>query len=439
MNLRAFIEHARQAGDLVEIKQSVDPYLEMAGLIHALDGRPVLFHDVLRPGVRAAAGIYSRREYFTRALELTPAELLPRLTTVLGCPTPPPVVQEAPCHHVVNHAPDLNTLPILTHLPHDGGPYLSASIVAANDPDHGRNLSYHRMMVTGPRHMVARVVENRGLHTAWRRTTEDLPIAILLGSSAAVALAASMAPPPDVDELAIAHALDPTPTVRCITNEIEVPADTEIVLEGRLTHTLAPEGPFLDLTETPDPVRRQPVIEIDCITHRANPIYQALLPGKLEHKMLMGMPREPTIFAAVNDVCPCHDVYITPGGTSWLHAVVQITPQGPEDARRAIEAAFLGHGSLKHVVIVDKDIAITDPAEVEWAIATRFQASRDLYVFEDRPGSSLDPSAVHVAGQKSRTAKMGLDATIPWGEPREDFLRAPYPKVDLHTYGLGRP
>ena len=183
-----------------------------------------------------------------------------------------------------------------------------------------------------------------------------------------------------------------------------------------------------------DFVRQQPVIEIGCITHRQDAIYQALLPGKREHKLLMGMPKEPSILAAVGQVCECRDVAITPGGASWLHAVVSIVKRGPEDGRRAIQAAFKGHGSLKHVVVVDDDVDIHDLAEVEWAIATRFQADRDLVVLADQPGSSLDPSALHLPGQKTRTAKMGLDATIPWGARREEFEKVRYEPVDVGTY-----
>jgi UbiD family decarboxylase len=222
-----------------------------------------------------------------------------------------------------------------------------------------------------------------------------------------------MAPPPGVDELTIAQALAPTPVVSC-ANGIRVPAEAEFVLEGRITHELVPEGPFVDLTGTYDFTRRQPVIEIDRVTHRRDAVYQALLPGKLEHRLLMGMPREPTIYAEVNKVARCLNVHVTPGGASWLHAVVQIVKQTPEDGKKAIEAAFRGHGSLKHVWVVDDDIDIFDPNDVEWAVATRFQADRGLVVLSDQPSSSLDPSAHHVPGQKSRSAKMGLDATVWW-------------------------
>jgi UbiD family decarboxylase len=127
-------------------------------------------------------------------------------------------------------------------------------------------------------------------------------------------------------------------------------------------------------------------------------------------------------------------VNITPGGASWLHAVVQIDKQGEEDGRLAIEAAYKGHGSLKHVWVVDTDIDIFDPAQVEWAFATRFQADKDLILMPEQPGSSLDPSGTHVPGQKSRTAKAGFDCTIPWGADKSKFQKGQYGAVNLDDY-----
>ena len=446
MSLRYFIEQARQAGHLVEIQREVSPHLELARVAAALDGKPVLFHCVtptpalprpFRTGEGAfpvLVGAGSAREYYALGLGVPVENLLPALADALAHPRPPEVIDSAPCQQVVECGVDLGRLPILTHLPTDRAPYITAGVAIIRDPDYGRNVSFHRLMVTGPRTIVARIVEGRGTDTAWRKAQDGLPVAICIGNSLAVLLAASMSPPKGVDELDMANAMAPTPLVQCKTIDLQVPAETEFVLEGHITHRLADEGPFLDLTETMDYVRQQPVIEIDCITRRQGAIYQALLPGKLEHKLLMGMPREPTIFAAVNEVCECRDVAITPGGASWLHAVVSIAKRGPEDGHRAIEAAFKGNGSLKHVVVVDDDIAIHDPAEVEWAIATRFQADRDLVVLSDQPGSSLDPSAAHTPGQKTCTAKMGLDATIPWGASREDYEKVKYKPVDVAEY-----
>jgi len=434
VSLRAFIEQARQAGYLVEIHREVSPRLELARVAAVLDGRPVLFHRVTGSKFPVIVGAGSAREYYALGLGVEVGHLAAKLMEALEHPKPPEVTESGACQQVVERNVDLDRLPILTHLPTDPAPYITAGVAIIRDPDYGRNVSFHRLMVTGPRTVVARIVEGRGTDTAWRKAHDGLPIAICVGNSLPVLLAASMSPPKGVDELGIANAMQPTSLVQCKTVNLQVPAESEFVLEGHITHQLANEGPFLDLTETMDFVRRQPVIEIDCITHRRDAIYQALLPGKLEHKLLMGMPKEPTIFAAVSQVCECRDVVITPGGTSWLHAVVSIVKRDPEDGRRAIEAAFAGHGSLKHVVVVDDDIHIHDPVQVEWAIATRFQASRDLAVLTDQPGSSLDPSATHVPGQKTRTAKMGLDATIPWGANRKEYEKMRYEKIEAREY-----
>jgi len=438
MNLRSFVAWARETGALVEVGRPVDLHLELARVMVALESRPVLFRTLANlPGWQAISGVCAQRQHFAAALGCAVSDLVRRMADALAHPTPPPVLDSGPCQEIVEAGVDLTRLPVPRYSPDDGGRYVTSGVAVITDPDLGRNVAFHRLMLLDERRFVARLVEERGTHTAWRKVTDDLPVAIAIGCPMQVLLAAAMSPPKGVDELGIAHALAPTSLVRCQTVDLEVPAEAELVLEGRITHTLVDEGPFPDLTETMDIVlRRQPVIEVDRITHRRSPIFHALLPGGLEHKNLMGMPREPTIFAAVNEICRCTGVYITRGGTSWLHAVVQIEKRHEEDGRRAIWAAFRGHASLKHVVVVDTDVDLYDSADVEWAIATRFQADRDLVVLTDQPGSSLDPSATRRPGQKTRTAKMGLDATAPLGEARRGYERVQYGPVDLAQYGV---
>jgi 2,5-furandicarboxylate decarboxylase 1 len=440
MDLREFIHTLHSQSAYVET--AVSPYLEMARVIHAWESRapgvPVHFGRVSGyPDWRLVAGIVASRENLGLALGVPADRLLFTLADALAKPLAPPVVDDAPCQAVIEPDVDLERIPILTHLPADAGAYVTSGVAVVRDPDLGRNVSFHRLLRLDSRRFAARIVEGRGTHTAMLKTAGDVEVAIAIGCPPHVLLAASMSPAKGVDEFSIAQALAPTPLVKCRTVDLEVPASAELVLEGRITRQRAAEGPFPDLTGTLDGVRQQPVIEIDCITHRQEPIYHALLPAGLAHKLLMGMPREPTIYAAVAEVAHPLNVCITTGGTSWLHAVVQIDKQGSEDGRRAIEAAFRGHSSLKHVVVVDRDVDPFNPADVEWAIATRFQADRGLVIMEDQPGSSLDPSGHHVPGQKARTAKMGLDATIPWRAARNGFQRVPYEAVDLGAYGLG--
>lgn len=435
MSLRNVIEWARESGDLVTIKRTVDLNYELANVAHALEGSLILFESVQGyPDWRVLSGQCADRRFLSMDLGVPPQNLVKHLAQAIENAAPPEIVESGPCQEVIITDVDLNALPIPLHLAQDAGHYIASDVVIVKDPQLGRNMCYHRLLRLDEKHFAARIIENRGTHSAMQKVEGDLPVAICIGVSQAVHLAASMSPPPGIDELSVAQALAPTPLVKCLTVDLEVPADAEIVLEGRITRRLVEEGPFMDLTETMDIVRDQPVIEIDLITHRRNPIFHALLPGGLEHKMLMGMPREPTIFAEVNKVARCTGVSITPGGASWLHAVVQIEKQGPDDGAQAIAAAFRGHGSLKHVWVVDTDIDIFDPQEVEWAVATRFQADKDLHIFENQPGSSLDPSAAHVPGEKSRTAKMGLDCTIPWGADRSKFLKGMYGAVDISDY-----
>jgi len=444
MELRRFLAAARERGWLQRIDARVNPRYELARLIHTLNEQLTFYANVEGWSSGLVAGICSRREHLALALGVPPDDLLLSLVQALRQPQPPQIVATAPCQECIRDPDDLPQLPILTHLPGDGGPYITSGVAIIRDPVLGRNAAYHRLMQVGAcaGHSLvftARLVEGRGTHTAWSRAPGPLPMAVCIGAPLSVQLAAAMSPPPGVDELAIANALVPTPLVRAVGLDLHVPAESEIVLEGYLTKDLGAEGPFLDLTRTRDFVRQQPFFVVDRITHRHDPIYQALLPGEREHRLLMGMPREPTIYAAVNNVCTCRNVHITPGGGCWLHAVVQIEKRTPLDGQAAIQAAFQGHASLKHVVVVDHDVDLYNAQAVEWAIATRFQADRDLVVLHDQPSSSLDPSALHLPGQKARTAKLGLDATIHWDSPTgpahpSDWQALEYEPLDPALY-----
>ncbi len=445
MSLRRYLRDLESAGRLLTVVRPVDPHLEMATVIHALGEQPVRFEHATGSGYPVVAGLCSRRDLLALGLGIAREGLLAALRQALHHPVAPEMVADAPCQEVVDERVCLSHLPILTHLSADGGPYVSAGVAVVKDPELGRNLSFHRLLRLDDRRFAIRLVEGRGTHTAWQKAPGGLEIAICIGNAPAVLLAAAMSPAPGTDELALANALAPAPLVKCRTVDLEVPADAEIVLEGHITRECVDEGPFLDLTETMDLVRQQPVVEIQCITHRRDALYQALLPGGLEHKLLMGMPREPTIYDQVSRLCDCVTVLLTPGGGSWLHAVVQIRKRHADDGRRAMEAALQGHPSLKHVLVVEDDINIYDPAELEWSIATRVQADTSMVVWPDQGGSSLDPSALHVPGQKSRTAKVGIDATIPWIKPagelrteaeRNAFRRTRYPFVSVNQYVL---
>ena len=434
MGFRSFLKQLDKNGELVKIKKEVSTEYEMAGIIDALGEKPVFFEKVKESSIPVVGGLVSSKELIARALDIEKEQLLPKLSNAIENPVRPNVAESGECQEIVEKDIDLTKLPIMKYTEKDGGKYIASAICVIKDPELGRNTCFHRLMLLDKNRFVARIVEERGTDTALNKSGGELDIAVCIGNSTAVLLAASTSLPKGVDEMGMANALEKTELVKCKTIDVEVPKDCEIVLEGRITKERASEGPFLDLTGIMDRVRQQPVIEIKCITHRENPIYQTILAGRNEHKFLMGMPKAPTIFNEVNKVCECKDVYITPGGCSWLHAVVQIKKRNPDDGKKAIEAAFKGHRSLKHCVVVDDDINIYDPNDVEWAIATRFQADKDAVIFPKQRGSSLDPSGDLTEGKKATTCKMGLDATIPFKKTGKGFKKEEYRRVDLKKF-----
>lgn len=437
LGLRAFIELLQKSGELTKITSPVSATYELAGIINALGEKPVYFDSVKESDVPVVAGLVSSKELICRALGITKEQLLPKLSLAIEKPVEPALIKDAFCQEVVHTGEDvdLTKLPIMHYTDKDGGKYVASAVSIVKDPQSGyRNMCFHRLMLKDKNHFIARIVENRGTDSILKKAGGELDIAICVGNSTAVLLAAATSLPTGVDEIGMANALEKTDLVKCKTVDIEVPADTEIVFEGKITSEKATEGPFLDLTGVVDRIRQQPVIKINCVTHRKNPIYQTILAGKNEHKFLMGMPKEPTIYNEVNKVCQCKDVYITPGGCSWLHAVVQIHKTHADDGRKAIFAAFEGHKSLKHIVVVDEDINIYDPHDVEWAISTRFQADKNLVVLSNQSGSSLDPSGDLSEGKKATTAKAGIDATTPIITTGKGFKKEDYIKIDLNNY-----
>ncbi len=435
MGFRNFIDQLTKSGELTRVTKPVSTEYEIAGIIEALGEKPVMFENVKESSYPVVGGLISSKDLIVRAIGTTKEKLLPILSAAIEKPVAPKLVTKAECQEVVEKNVDLTKLPIMRFTEKDGGKYIDSAVAIVKDPEtKNRNMCFHRLMLLDKNHFVPRLVEDRGTDTILKKAGGELDIAFCVGNSTAVLIAAATSLPKGVDELGMANVLDKTDLVKCKTIDLEVPREAEFVLEGRITKEKTAEGPFLDLTGTIDKVRQQPVIEIKCITHRDKPIYQTILAGRNEHKFLMGMPKEPTIFNEVNKVCQCKDVYITPGGCSWLHAVVQIHKVNPDDGKKAIAATFEGHKSLKHCVIVDDDINIYDLNDVEWAIATRFQADKNAVILSKQPGSSLDPSGDLSEGKKATTAKAGLDATIPSENTGKGFTKEQYRKVDLKKF-----
>jgi 2,5-furandicarboxylate decarboxylase 1 len=436
MSLRDYLQRLNLSGALRTAHAPISRTYEIAAVLKQCEPAPVLFEKVSESPFRVAGNLFCSKANFADYLGIGVSQIIPTLAAAIDHRSRPEIFRNArnhpaPCQEIVEMEPDLDRLPILRHCEQDGGNYISSGVVFTRHPVHGQNADFHRMMQFSKNEMAVRVVHSRHFDT-FLHDCRQIDVAVCIGCSPNVLAAAATSVEIGIDELEIANALEPLQVVKAVTVDVLIPADCEFVLEGTVylnrTH---PEGPFVDLTETYDVIRQEPVFVVKAVTHRSDAIWHALLPGALEHKLLMGMPREPTIYKKVNEVVRCLDVNINPGGCSWLHAVVQIEKRHEDDGKKAIQAAFAGHRSGKHIYVVDSDIDIYNSLEVEWAMATRFQGDRDLIILEKAPGSSLDPSS---DPGSHATTRVGFDLTKPMETKGKSFDRAPFPKIDLSHF-----
>ena len=410
MGFREMLQGVQVVDELVSVRH------EMLERSMASEHRPLLLTNVKEsPGHRAALNIIDR-DRLCESFGVEPGELIDILAWAMNNPSEPVMVSppEAPVLENTMEKVDLTALPIPWHYPEDGGRYQSASVIIAQY-DGTRNASFHRQLLRDATHTVSRFVP-RHLRTMTDNAIEagnEIPIAVVNGPDPVVLLAGAMSFDEPLYELRVAAALherfyDDSLRIVELSNGVAVPAASEYAMEARITLQTDREGPYVDITGTLDSIRLEPVIEYDAIHHRNSPVFHALIPAGLEHKTLMGLPRAPTIKAAVSEVATCTDVYLTEGGCGWLSSVVQIVPKQKGDGVKAIHAALDGHRSMKQVIVVDDDIDVTDPARVEWALMTRWQPDIDTVILSSQKGSSLDPSR----DEDGTTSKIGMDATL---------------------------
>jgi len=419
VRFRDYLEQLGSEGKLTRIAESVRPMYEVPALLRQHEGRPVLFEHVEGSSFPVAGNLLSSMDLLCRSLGMTSEEWIARLDRAMQHPG---AVRDGRGEFQYLE-PDLDLLPILTHYPKDQGAYVTSAVVFAQRGAQ-RNLSFHRLSKIGRDRLVGRLVEKRDLHTMYldaREHGEDVDVAIAIGSRSGVLVAGATSVDRGVDELGIAAALEPGIEVcRAKTNRTSYPTDTEIVLEGKILHDeTAAEGPFVDLTNTYDVVRMQPIFALDRIALRPNAVYHALLPGGNEHRLLMGAPRTPTIYRALREQgLDVRNVYLTEGGSGWLDAVISIAKRTERDPRLAIDAAIRGHRSLKKITIVDADVDVTDPTAVNYAVTMYWEAGKEL-VLAGVKGSSLDPMAT----PEGVGSKLALDATRPLVVPAEKELK----------------
>ena len=429
--LRDWLDHLAARDRLVVARPGTGLRFELAAIAKRLDGqRATLFP---RPGGHAipvVSGLVSDRGWMAEAMGVEMSEVLTRFQEAAIAPIPWQETAAAPVQEVVERPVDLERLlPIPVHNEHDGGAYITAGLLITRNPRTGRqNVSIHRCQVNGPNRLGVLLLP-RHAHMFFdmaEQNGEPLAAALVIGVDPLTLLASQAIVPIDADELEIAGALQrrPLPVVKCLGSELRVPAEAEIVIEGRfLPRVRELEGPFGEFPQYYGERAEHHVMEVDVVTRRRDAIFHTIVGGGLEHLLLGAIPREASMLVHLQRSFPnVRDVHLGRGGVCRYHLYVQIRKRQDGEAKNIMMGAFAGHYDIKHVIVVDEDVDIHNPAEVEWAVATRFQADRDLLIVGESQGSKLDPSTRDGVG-----AKMGLDATKPLSAPEMTFKRIRVP------------
>lgn len=460
-DLRDFIDLLEQEGELKRISTEVDPYLEVTEISDRTlraGGPALLFENPKGSSIPLLANLFGNTRRIALAMgqeDLDGLRDVGKLLAFLKEPTPPngwkdlwqslpsyknvlnisPTVKKsAPCQEVVIEGDDidLNLLPIQTCWPGDVAPLVTWPLVITKGPEKERqNLGIYRMQLIGPNKLIMRWLSHRGGALDFREWQiahpgEPFPVSIAIGADPATILATVTPVPDTLSEYAFAGLLrgGKTEVVKSLTNDLQVPASAEFVLEGVINpDEMADEGPYGDHTGYYNEVEKFPVFTVTRITHRKDPIYHSTYTGRPpDEPAMLGVALNEVFVPLLQKQFPeIVDFYLPPEGCSYRLAIVSMKKQYPGHAKRVMMGvwSFLRQFMYtKFVVVVDDDVNIRQWEDVIWAITTRMDPSRDTVLIDNTPIDYLD-FASPVAGLGS---KMGLDATNKWqGETQREW------------------
>lgn len=445
MSLRDTIERLEKSGDLVRVRREVDRTFELAAVAKKLDGGPaVLFERVRGFSMPVVVGTDGTKDRVAQNLGIRSPQLIDHFGAAIGSPIPWKAVADGPVRARRLRAPfDVGALlPVPHHYEKEPAPFITSGVLVARDPDSGvLNASYQRMQVKGgtrcgiyvqPRHLWQIYQKN----LARGRPTE---VAVVIGLDTGPRLCGATWGsniPLELDEFAIAGGLrgEALEMVPCETIDVRVPADAEIVLEGHiLPDVLEPEGPMAEFTGVYGGTEPKHVFEATGLMTREDPIFQDIVPFGTEHLLMLGLPYEGVLFRYVKAQVPgLRDVHITPGGCGKFLAVLALDKRHDGDAKNAILGAFGAIRDIKIVMAVDPDIDINNPREIQFALATRVQGDRDIFMIPGAKGNELDP----IQDVYDSITKIGIDATKPLARAeRFELAKIPgYDTLDLRDY-----
>jgi 2,5-furandicarboxylate decarboxylase 1 len=440
-SMRALLAALEKDGELHRVKRSIDPRFEIASvLLLRADGPAQLFERVGNIAMPLVANLLNSRCRIARGLGIARNNIHEHCVAALRKRIAPTISAAGPAQEVIRRSDiDLTALlPVPTWFEREAGPYITAGVIVAKDPVSGhRNVSIARLRLEGGARLMAGIALNHHLYRLAEKAkalARPLEIAVVIGNHAAILLASQMYVDLGEDEFAIAGGLlrEPVRLVKCKTVDVEVPAETEIVLEGVLRpDQLIEEGP---VSEFPGfYVRYGPglAVDIGCVTHRADAIYQAILPGFApEHCLLGAVGIESVVSWALQRVIPSvRSVFVTDGGMGRLHAIITMHRPRLGEGKRAVLLAMGLVNLFKLVIVVEDDINAEDWRQVEWSLAARFRGHEDLIVVPGVKADRCDP--VH---EDLIVTKIGMIATARPGdglaESRSEFARPPREVLD---------
>ncbi len=444
-DFRGFLDFLEKKDKLLRVQKEVDTRFEIAAGIRKVsdtDGPALLYENIKNhPGWRVAAGVFATRKLLALALEVPEEQMLEHYEQLEKKFLPTKEVASGPVQEVVlsGEEVDLSRVPIVVHSELDPGAYVTIGVQLAKDPETGvGNLGIHRMFLLGKNRLTVWAPPDHHLGSLIAKAEDlgqGLPIATIIGADPRIVIASQVKVPLGVDEMEIAGGMKGTPIemVPCKSIPVSAPADAEMVIEGvTLPGERVPDGPFAEYPGCYSAAKDAAVLEVTAITMRKNPIYHTCLTGLpvTENHVLIELPNLVRVRQEVQRTVPeVGNICVTPGGTFRHHVVVSIRKRHEYEARNVILALLATGIGIKLVTVVDDDIDVTDPLEVEWALSTRMQPDRDIIIIPRLTCSTLDPS-VPVA---RTTAGWGIDATKPMDD-QEKFERVRVPGVDQIDY-----
>ncbi len=438
-SVRAFVDAYGRAfaGEVVRISEPVSTEYDVMAVVLEYERRrryPILlFERVHGSDIPIICNVVASRRALAFALDVPESGLAVEYARRIKDVIKPVVVPDPPFRTRVLRGGDvdLGRLPIPTYFPGDAGPYLTAGMLVARDPDTGvETEGYHRFQVKGRDRMGVSLHSRRRMFEYQRRAEargQPLPCAIALGLHPLVSMGSLAYPPADVGKFEVVGGLlgEALEVAPCSTIDLHVPAAAEIVIEGEIVPGVRePEGPFGEFTGYFSRRSTQHVFVAKAISMRERPWFQSIGSGRAgDHITTLGLVREAEITNALARVIPnVTGVHVPLSGTSSFTAYVAIKQSRPGEAKHVIPIVLGVDHYLKLVIVVDDDIDVFDESDVMWAVATRMQADRDLVVISGSLGAMLDPSA----DDQGITAKLGIDATRPLGDPfAEKLVMAP--------------